>query len=121
MHRRQKGALRRMLWKLYNKRRFADGTLAMEMAKKREMLEYIGADPDNWENAVLPIIKTIMRSHAAITIFPMQDLLGYGKDTRMNTPGKASGNWAIRLKKAQLNSLDTKYFCHLNEIYHRKG
>ena len=93
----------------------------MDMAKKREMLEYIGADPNNWEGAVLPIIKAIMRSHAAITIFPMQDLLGYGKDTRMNTPGKASGNWAIRLTKAQLDSLDTKYFCHLNELYNRKG
>ena len=44
MHRRQKGALRRMLWKLYNKRRFADGTLAMEMAKKRTMNDYCNSD-----------------------------------------------------------------------------
>ena len=92
----------------------------MDMAKKREMMEYIGYDPNKWEEGVLPIIKSIMRSHAAITIFPLQDLLGYGKDTRMNTPGKAKGNWAIRMTKEQLNSIDRKAFCHLNQLYARK-
>ena len=93
----------------------------IDTPKKREMLEYIGVEYDKWESAVHPIIKTIMKSHAAITIFPMQDLLGYGKDTRMNTPGKADGNWAIRLTKTQLDSVDRRYFCHLNELYNRKG
>lgn len=43
-YRRQKGALRRLLWRLYNKRRFADGTLAMEMAIKRTMSDYLSSD-----------------------------------------------------------------------------
>lgn len=44
LHRRQKGILRRMAWVLYNKRRFADGSLALSMAKERTMADYNGSD-----------------------------------------------------------------------------
>lgn len=40
MHRRQKGFIRRMMWHLWNRRRFQDGTLAMKMAKERTMRDY---------------------------------------------------------------------------------
>ena len=43
-HRRQKGLFRRMLWYVYNKRRFADGTLAMQMAMQRTMIDYLQCD-----------------------------------------------------------------------------
>ena len=43
-HRRQKGLLRRILWNIYNKRRFADGTLAMQMAMTRTMRDYLQCD-----------------------------------------------------------------------------
>lgn len=44
MHRRQKGLLNRMLWCLWNKRRFADGTLAMRMAVERTWRDYKSSD-----------------------------------------------------------------------------
>ena len=37
MHRRQKGFVRRIMWHLWNRHRFADGTLAMRMAKERTL------------------------------------------------------------------------------------
>lgn len=40
MHRRQKGFVRRMMWHLWNRRRFEDGTLAMKMAKERTLKDY---------------------------------------------------------------------------------
>lgn len=43
-HRRQKGVFRRLLWFLYNKKRFADGTLAMKMARARTMKDYNQCD-----------------------------------------------------------------------------
>ena len=91
----------------------------LDMDKKRYMLEYIGADPDNWEAGVRPIVKAIMGSHAAITLFPIQDILGYGGDTRMNTPGRAKGNWAYRITKEQLLGIDRKELFKLNEMYAR--
>ena len=44
MHRRQKGLLNRMLWRLWNKRRFADGSLAMRMAVERTWRDYKSSD-----------------------------------------------------------------------------
>jgi 4-alpha-glucanotransferase len=35
-------------------------------------------------------------STACMTILPMQDVLGFGNDCRMNTPGTTSGNWQWR-------------------------
>ena len=40
VYRRQKGLFRRIMWNLYNKRRYEDGTLAMSKAVKRTMKEY---------------------------------------------------------------------------------
>ena len=40
LHRRQKGLLRRIIWKLYNSKRFEDGTLARQMAKERTLNDY---------------------------------------------------------------------------------
>ena len=41
MHRRQTGLFRRVMWYLWNRRRFADGTLAMRMAKERTLRDYL--------------------------------------------------------------------------------
>ena len=44
VHRRQKGLPRRILWQLYNKKRFADGSLALKKAKARTMADYMRCD-----------------------------------------------------------------------------
>lgn len=43
-HRRQKGFLRKMMWGLFNKRRYADGTLAMKKAVERTRRDYNTCD-----------------------------------------------------------------------------
>jgi 4-alpha-glucanotransferase len=57
-------------------------------------------------------------SHTAI--FPLQDVLGFGADTRMNLPGRPYGNWAWRftidwLEKPEINERLAK----LTKIYAR--
>lgn len=44
VHRRQKGLVRRVMWHLFNKRRYADGSLAMRKAVERTRREYEGCD-----------------------------------------------------------------------------
>ena len=41
-------------------------------------------------------IRTAVASVARYALYPMQDVLGYGGDCRMNVPGKAKGNWEWR-------------------------
>jgi 4-alpha-glucanotransferase len=37
-----------------------------------------------------------MASIGRLTIFPLQDILGFGNDCRMNSPGTREGNWTWR-------------------------
>jgi 4-alpha-glucanotransferase len=40
------------------------------------------------------LIRLAMASTARLAVVPAQDLLALGSETRMNTPGSDSGNWA---------------------------
>lgn len=91
----------------------------LDEGTRRYMLEYCGFKGDDWSGGCEHIIRTVMASSAGVVIMPIQDLLGYGSDTRLNTPGKSDGNWAYRITKEQLDSIDKKRFRRLNEIYSR--
>ena len=42
------------------------------------------------------LVRLASASVAAVAIFPLQDALGLGSEGRMNTPGRAEGNWSWR-------------------------
>ncbi len=54
-------------------------------------------DAPNWT-----LTLAAMTSVSKIAIIPMQDVLGLDGSARMNTPGKASGNWKWRMSWAEL-------------------
>lgn len=86
--------------------------------ERRNMLSYCGHTGD-WGNGCHSIIRTMMASHAGLVIMPVQDLLGYGSDTRMNTPGSVGTNWQYRITRDQLDSIDKNKFRELNKLYSR--
>lgn len=92
---------------------------------RKTCLEYCGFTGDNWgdggshSGSCRSIIKTLWMSHADVTIIPIQDMLGYGADTRMNIPGTPTGNWVVRFTKEDLDSIDNKWYQDLNRIYFR--
>ncbi len=86
---------------------------------RQEMLEYCGYSHPDWEKGFNAMLRTIYRSSAGLVIFPIQDLLGYGSDTRLNIPGKADGNWSYRITCDQLNSIDKEKFKKYNRLYNR--
>lgn len=66
---------------------------------------YVGSDTSEDEHQVPWLMMQLAwDTKAAVTIAPMQDLLGLGGDARMNMPGVASGNWAWRCTAKQLQS-----------------
>lgn len=87
---------------------------------RKRLLDYIGFSGTDWDTCYDDILITLLRSHADTVIFPIQDLLHFGSDTRFNTPGKASGNWKFRITKEQLLSLDTEKFRKWNKLYARE-
>ena len=54
-----------------------------------------------------------------LAILPIQDILGFGADCRMNTPGEAEGNWSFRVTEEQLASIDRRRFAGMNRLYGR--
>mgnify|MGYP001176841691 CR=1 FL=1 len=65
-------------------------------ADQRERLaRYLGRSPEgepHWE-----VIRLALMSVAQTAVVQMQDILGGGEKTRMNTPGKTEGDWQWRL------------------------
>ena len=49
------------------------------------------------------LVGLALASRARVAIVPAQDLLSLGSEARMNTPGKARGNWRWRLQPGQLD------------------
>ncbi len=55
--------------------------------------------PDiNISNCNWKLIEFCLASCAKYAVIPMQDLFGFGSESRMNTPGAAEGNWQWRFK-----------------------
>ena len=90
-----------------------------DKSMRDKMLEYFGYTNENWDNCYDHIIRFLFASHANTVILPIQDLLKFGSDTRLNIPGKADGNWSYRITKEQLNSIDRAHYKRLNNLYNR--
>jgi len=58
----------------------------------------ISAESVHWD-----FIRMAFASIAAISIIPMQDILGFGEDCRMNKPSTTEGNWHWRCAARFMN------------------
>jgi 4-alpha-glucanotransferase len=64
-------------------------------------------------------IRCLLSSSCELAIVPMQDLCGYGSDTRMNTPGKPVGNWEYRTNYTAMEIVNRNHMLMLNNLYAR--
>ncbi len=87
--------------------------------KRRELFRYCGYEGESFEEGCRYALRTMLASHASLVLFPVQDLLLFGADTRFNTPGVERGNWGFRITREQLFSLDRARLRSLNELYRR--
>ena len=87
---------------------------------RRGLLDYCAFNGEDWDaHGCAAIIRAVMASAAGLTVFPVQDLLGYGSDTRLNIPGKPDGNWCYRVTREQLGGIDARAYKRLNRLYSR--
>jgi len=64
-------------------------------------------------------ITLALSSIAGLSIFPVQDLLGYAGQFRMNTPGKSHDNWRWKLVPNRLTPGTMHRLKNLCELYNR--
>lgn len=86
--------------------------------EKKRLFQYLGRevprDELHWE-----MLRLLMMSSANTIITPMQDILGLGKEARMNTPATLTGNWEWKLLPDQLKPSLAKTLREMTEIYGR--
>ena len=87
--------------------------------QRRRMLEYFGFYDADWNRSYETILRSMFASHAGLLILPVQDLLLYGEDTRINRPGNSQGNWSYRITRDQLWEINRDTFRGWNRLYGR--
>ena len=83
---------------------------------KDKVRRYMNTDGVNihWD-----FLRTCYGTVAAYAIVPMQDILGLGKEGRMNTPGVAAGNWAWRFKQDDITEWLPTLLYETTKLYGR--
>ncbi len=86
--------------------------------EKQRLFRYLGrrvpASKLPWE-----VIRLAMMARSDLAVIPMQDLLGLGKEGRMNVPGVAKGQWRWRFDWGQLESGVAGKLAEMTETYGR--
>ncbi len=90
----------------------------LDDSTRARLLAYCGYEGD-WNRGYDAILRTMFASHARLLMLPVQDLLLFGRDTRLNTPGSSDDNWSYRITRDQLYALSTQKFADWNELYGR--
>lgn len=65
------------------------------------------------------MIRIGSSSVADTFIVPLQDVLGFGADTRMNTPGKPQGNWSWRFGEEELRNPAKESLAFITRLFSR--
>ena len=94
------------------------GNKLSEEARNR-IRNYLNSYDDNHISTEL--IRLAMSSIAALSIVPMQDILGFGEDCRMNRPGTQSGNWCWRCAPHFFNNEIAHRLLNMTIFYNRLG
>ena len=85
----------------------------LEEPTRRRVREYLGPGSEPISRA---LVRCAHHSVASLAIVPAQDLLDLGSDARMNTPGRADGNWRWRLERGELSSAIGRDLRKLTEL-----
>jgi 4-alpha-glucanotransferase len=85
--------------------------------EKARVVDFLGClcdDGIHWS-----LIRLALGTIANTAIFPFQDLLGLGSDTRMNKPSVADGNWNWRYRAEAVNTDVSAKLKYLTSLYGR--
>ena len=101
--------------------------LSLDPGTRETALKYVDCDADyGWASgggrcrATKAYIRALFASCARMAIVPMQDLCGYGSDTRMNIPGVGEGCWRYRTNYSAIDNIDRDFIRNTIILYGRR-
>jgi 4-alpha-glucanotransferase len=86
--------------------------------EKKKFYRYLGKEVPS-EEVPGELIRLAMMSVADVVILPVQDLLGLGQESRMNTPSTQEGNWKWKLLPGQITPAHGERLREWTEVYGR--
>ncbi|HEY9574902.1 MAG TPA: 4-alpha-glucanotransferase [Lachnospiraceae bacterium] len=87
--------------------------------EKTLLADYMDCKDGSDKDLCKRVIRSAMQSVSDVCIIPMQDYLGYGKETRMNTPSTLGQNWKWRLKEGEFDKKVIEELAHMSKLYGR--
>jgi 4-alpha-glucanotransferase len=81
--------------------------------ERGRLLDYLGSTGSeiHWD-----AVRAVLTSRAELAMIPLQDILGLGRQQRMNTPAVGTGNWEWRLAPGQLQTSHAARLRRLTEV-----
>jgi 4-alpha-glucanotransferase len=93
----------------------------MPDAQRQTLWRYIKRREGHGSEAAPALIELAWSSGAALAIAPLQDVLNLGAEARMNTPGRAEGNWRWRCPEDILSAPEIEWLQDLTMTSNRSG
>src|SRR5271169_6361919 len=87
--------------------------------QRRNMWGYVKRPAGESSEVAAVLINVAWSSAAALAMAPLQDLLNLGNDARMNTPGRADGNWRWRCTEDMLTPVAFQWLHDLTKASNR--
>jgi 4-alpha-glucanotransferase len=89
---------------------------SLTRAERSAVRAYVGPGSEEMPWA---LIRLALASVADLCVFPLQDILGLGSEARLNTPGRAQGNWGWRLLPGTLGTGIADHLAEACRVYGR--
>ena len=89
--------------------------------QRQNFWSYLKRTPGESSEAAPALMSLAWSSMAALAICPLQDLLNLGAESRMNVPGRASGNWRWRSPEGMLADRAFDWLRELTDTSKRLG
>ena len=90
-------------------------------AQRQILWGYLRRPEGRSSDAAPALMELAWSSRAALAIVPLQDVLNLGAEARMNTPGRADGNWRWRCPENLLSAPQIEWLRDLTKASNRSG
>ena len=91
----------------------------VDPAFKRRAKRFANRDDDDPSTFHRDLVHLALGSPANLAVLPLQDVLGFGNDCRLNTPGTPTGNWQWRCAARFLTDETAAWLRDLSTLFGR--
>jgi 4-alpha-glucanotransferase len=94
---------------------------ALPDSQKQVVWKYLRRPPGESRDIAAELLELAWSSRATLAMAPLQDVLNFGAEARMNVPGRPEGNWGWRVTESMLFETRFDWLREITSASHRGG